>query len=671
MKHTSTEPQVVEDLQGRLSRIEQTLHTAPAQALELTQELLAALPGEPMASLFQGIAHRLLGAPRTAIGVLEPLCRRRPDAPMPQLQLGLALREVGEDEAALNAMRRAVAVRRDFSDAWLALAELLTAMGNTEEADTAFRVYIGQSASNPRLAGPATMLRENRHREAESQLRKHIQNHPNDVVALGMLADLAAQHGRLDDAEAMLRHCLRLAPSYGAARHNHAVVLMRLSRSDEALQEVDRLLADEPGSVAARTLKAAVLVQRLEHAKAIEAYEDLLDEHPNLPKVWTSLGHAYRTVGQRSRSIEAYRKAIAQAPNFGEAYWNLANLKTFEVTESELAAMQSRLKDRRLEAEDRTHLHFAIGKALEDRRRFEESFRHYERGNDLRRQALPYDPERLSSLVGRSKRLFTAEFFAQRGGYGATSAAPIFIVGLPRSGSTLVEQILASHSAVEGTMELPHLMDIAKSLVERKAGRDDSKYPDLLTNLSASELRAAGDDYLDRSRVQRKRGASLFIDKMPNNFIHLGLIQLILPNARIVDVRRHPLACGLSLFKHLFAHGQDFSYGLRDIGHYYRDYVDLMAHFDEVLPGRVHRVVYEPLVEQTESEVRRLLDYCSLPFEEACLAFHRNDRPVSTPSSEQVRLPIFRDALEHWRDYAPWLGPLETELGTLVDTYRS
>lgn len=668
MKHASEPPDAARDLQARLSRIEALLDKAPAQSLALAQELLAETPDEPMASLFQGIAHRLMGRPEAAIAVLEPLARRRPDAPMPALQLGLALRETGNDDAALQAMRRAVAIREDFSDAWLALAELLTAMGNSEEADRAFLAYIERSASNPRLAVPAAMLRENRRVEAETFVRKHLQRHPNDVVALGMLADLAAQHGHLVDAEALLQDCLRLAPSYGAARHNHAVVLMRLNRASDALGEADRLLAQAPASVAGRTLKAAVLVQLLEYDQAIEVYEGLLAEQPNLPEVWASLGHALRTVGQRERSIEAYRTAIARAPDFGEAYWNLANLKTFQITDGELADMQSRLDNRQLGVDDRTHFHFAIGKALEDRRRFEESFRHYARGNDLRRQTLSYDPEHLSRLVSRSKRALTREFFAQRDGYGASSTAPIFIVGLPRSGSTLVEQILASHPAVEGTMELPHVMDIAKSLVQR-AGGDETAYPELLANLSASELRAAGEDYLERSRPQRKRGAPRFIDKMPNNFMHLGLIQLMLPNARIVDVRRHPLACGLSLFKQVFAQGQPFSYGLTDIGRYYRDYVELMAHFDTALPGHVHRVAYESLVGQTQSEVHRLLDYCGLPFEKACLRFHENTRPVSTPSSEQVRIPVFADAVDHWRHYEPWLAALKAELGPLAETY--
>jgi tetratricopeptide (TPR) repeat protein len=385
--------------------------------------------------------------------------------------------------------------------------------------------------------------------------------------------------------------------------------------------------------------------------------------------VWASLGHVLRTIGRREQCVAAYRKAIALAPKFGEAYWNLANLKTLQITDPELESMCAQLENPDLGAEDRIHFHFATGKALEDRDAFPESFRHYAEGNRLRRQTVRYNADDLTDLVRRSRALFTGAFFAERTGWGASSADPIFIVGLPRAGSTLVEQILASHSAVEGTMELPHITGIAKSLAERAGG--PAKYPDVLAGMGDEEFRELGRAYLEGTRVQRKLGTPFFLDKMPNNFTHLGLIHLIMPNARIVDVRRHPLACGFSLFKHLFANGQYFSYSLEDIGRYYRDYVELMAHFDAALPGRVHRVIYESLVNDTESEVRRLLEYCRLPFEPSCLSFYENRRAISTPSSEQVRTPIFREALDHWRHYEPWLDPLKAQLGSLIDTYPS
>ena len=675
MKSPSAKPQSGEDLQARLSLVERLLSSDPAQADAQAAELLLAVPGQPMALLFQGIARRLMGNPASAIEILRPLCESWPDAPLPHLQLGLCLRETGDNEAAVQSMRRAVAINSDFSDAWLALADLLTAMADTAGADEAFGMYIRHSMREPRLLEAAAALRENRNGEAESLLRNHLDLHPNDIAALCMLADVLDRvpdrHDRLDEAEALLKRCLELAPSYARARHNYAVVVLRQNRAPAALKETDRLLADEPKNPDFRKLKAAILVRLREYEESIRICEGLLDENPNQPTVWTSLGHMLKSIGRREDCVEAYRKAIALAPHFGEPYWSLANLKTFQIADPELESMRVQLEKRDLGDEDGTHFHFAIGKALEDRGEFAESFRHYAEANRLRLKNNPYNADELTDHLRRCIALFTAELFADRGSCGASATDPIFILGLPRSGSTLVEQILSSHSAVEGTMELPDIAAIAKSLDTSKSGPDESKYPEALANMGQDALRELGHSYIEQTRVQRKLGTPFFIDKMPNNFAHVGLIHLILPNARIVDVRRHPLACGLSLFKEHFARAQNFSYSLEEIGRYYRTYVELMAHFDAVLPGRVHRVIYESLVNDTEVEVRRLLESCGLPFEESCLNFYENKRAVSTASSEQVRTPIFRKGLDHWRHYEPWLDPLKAQLGSLVETYAA
>lgn len=666
---SSAKPEAVPALEARLSLIERSLSSDPAQAERLAAELLTAVPGHPMALLFQGIARRLMGNPAAAMEVLTPLCRSVQDAPLPHLQLGLALRESGENASAVRSMRRAVAIKPDFSDAWLALADLLTAMGEKKGADQAFGTYVRHAARDRRLLEPAAHLRENRTAEAEALLRNHLERHPADICALCMLADVAQRHARLDNAEALLKKCLDLAPGYRLARHNYAVVLLRQERPVDALREADRLLADEPRNADVQHLRAAILLRLGDYEEAIEVLESILDEHPEEPGVWSSLGHALRTVGRLEQCIDAYRKAVALAPAFGEASWNLANLKTYRITDAELESMRRQLEKTDLRSEDRIHFNFAIGKALEDRAAFSESFRYYAEGNRLHRRSIHYVADELAEHVRRSLAIFTPAFFAERTGFGLVSTEPIVIVGLPRAGSTLVEQILASHSAVEGTMELPYIVDIAKQLAARAAGTGGAGYPDMLAGLDEGEFRGLGQTYIERTRDRRKRDTPYFTDKMPNNFAHLGLIQLILPKARIVDVRRHPLACGLSLFKHRFASGRHFSYSLEDVGRYYRDYVELMAHFDAVLPGRVHRIFYETLVEDTESEVRRLLEHCGLPFEESCLNFFDNRRAVSTPSSEQVRMPIFRDAVEHWRNYEPWLGPLKAQVGSLADAY--
>jgi tetratricopeptide (TPR) repeat protein len=530
--------------------------------------------------------------------------------------------------------------------------------------------HLGTSPTTDlRLLAAGAALHANRIPEAEALLRAHLKQHPEDVRAIRMFAEVAVRIGRLKDAENLLIRCLELAPDFTGARHNYASVLYRLNRPVEALREIDQLLEADPRSPAHRNLKASVLTRIGEYERATRIYQDVLAEYPGQPKLWMNYGHALKTAGREAESIDAYRKCIELNPGAGEAYWSLANLKTFRFSAADTDAMQAQLARTDLSAEDEFHFHFAIGKALEDARAFPQSFEHYAHGNRLRRTLLPYDAEEMSSMVQRSKASLSKDFFAQRSHFGSPSADPIFIVGLPRAGSTLVEQILSSHSAVEGTMELPDLMQIARQLRTGTAGAPAAGYPDVLTTLSAEECRSLGEQYLRQTRIQRKTGTRFFIDKMPNNFTHVGLIRLALPKAKIIDVRRHPLGCCLSVFKQHFARGQAFSYDLEDIGRYYRDYVELMHHFDQVLPGAVYRVTYERLVDDTETEVRRLLEYCGLPFEENCLNFHLNTRPVRTASSQQVRQPIFRDGVDRWRDYEPWLDSLKRALGPVLEAY--
>ena len=424
-------------------------------------------------------------------------------------------------------------------------------------------------------------------------------------------------------------------------------------------------MKDDPGHPGYRNLKAAALGRIGEYDQAIDLYGGVLKEHPGQPKVWMSYGHALKTVGRQAEAVAAYRRSLDLAPALGEAWWSLANLKTVRFTDADVAAMRAGLARGDISGEDRFHLDFALGKALEDEGDYEASFRHYAAGNALRRESLGYDAEETTDHLRRSKALLTPGFFAARAGQGDPSTAPIFIVGLPRSGSTLIEQILSSHSQVEGTQELPDIIALSRRL----GGKARDAYPEALAGLGPADLSALGAEYLSRAQIHRKLGRPFFIDKMPNNFQHLGLIQLILPNAKVIDARRHPLGCGFSGFKQHFARGQGFTYSQEDIGRYYADYVALMAHFDAVLPGPVHRVIYEQLVADPEGQVRALLDHCGLPFEAECLRFYENDRAVRTASSEQVRQPIFTDAADHWRHYEPWLGPLKASLGPVLEHY--
>jgi tetratricopeptide (TPR) repeat protein len=484
-----------------------------------------------------------------------------------------------------------------------------------------------------------------------------------------MLAEVAARIGRYQDAETLLARCLELAPGFLPARHNYATVLHRQNKPEAALAQVDRLLAEEPRNPGYRNLRAAVQGRIGEYAASIEQYREVLAEYPNQAKVWMSLGHALKTAGHNAESIDAYLKSIEKAPHLGEAYWSLANLKTFRFTPEQVQAMRIQLGREDLSHDDRFHFEFSLGKALEDAGEFAESFAHYLEGNRLRRATLRYDPDENHEHVHRSRRLFTREFFADRAGFGCEAPDPIFVVGLPRSGSTLIEQILASHSRVEGTMELPDVGMLARVVGARTTRPGVNAYPRALEKFAADELRALGERYLQQTRIQRKTAAPFFIDKMPNNFAHVGFIHLMLPRARIIDARRHPLGCCLSGFKQHFARGQAFTYDLVDLGRYYRDYVELMAHFDAVLPGRVHRVYYERMVDDTEHEVRRLLEYCGLDFEPGVLKFHENQRAVRTASSEQVRQPIYRSGMEQWQHFEPWLDALKRSLGEVLDRY--
>ena len=647
------------------------LATDAARAGRSARDILRAVPKDPRALLILGSALRRQGDFAAARAVLEPLARTYPNAALTQYELGLVLSGLGEAPAAIGALRRATGLKRDLAEAWKALGDELFRAGDAAGAEAAFKVHVRASVRDPALTGAADALFADDAALAERLLRAHLNGRPSDTAARQMLAQACLQLGRQDEAQGLLAACLQADPGFDGARFQLAEALFHQQRAAEAIPHVRELLAREPDDPAYRNLLAACLGMVGEYGPAIEIYERLLADYPRHPRIWLNYGHALRTVGRHDDAVAAYRRCIALAPGLGDAYWSLANLKTAAVPEGLETAMRDQLARSDLPADDRLHLHYALGKTLEDRGDPAGAFAQYSAGAALRRHDLRYDADDTTALTGRSIALFTPAFFNARAGAGSPSEAPIFIVGLPRSGSTLVEQILASHSLVEGTMELPDIALIAQEQMRLPAGDPATPYPDVLASLDAGRFSALGEAYIERTRVQRKSGRPFFVDKMPNNFHHIGLIQLILPNARIIDVRRHPLGSGFSAFKQHFAHGHAFSYDLADLGRYYRDYVALMAHFDAVLPGRIHRVIYEDLVEDTEREVLRLLDYCKLPFEPGCLKFYENDRAVRTVSSEQVRRPIFRQGLEQWRAYEPWLDPLKSALGPALDGWRA
>ena len=544
----------------------------------------------------------------------------------------------------------------------------LIVRGRLDEARRKEAEYLRELATDPPLQRAARALCEDRVPEADFLLKEYQRQHPDDALALRLRAEAAFLRRKDLDAVAWLTRCLALT-EFPGARFARALANYRAGQAVAAQQDLEAALATDPDNPAYRALLAAALSKTSEVERTVELYERLTREYPQQPKLWMAYGHVLKASGRQPDSIAAYRRSIELEPRLGEAWWSLANLKTVKFDATDITTMQRQLVRDDLDGEDRLHFEFALGKALEDAKRYEESFKHYAEGNRLRLIETPYDIETSTINLRRSERILTREFFAERAGLGCPAPDPIFILGLPRAGSTLIEQILSSHSQVEGTMELPDITDIARSIADRRKNREDYDYLPLLGEVAPQEWRELGERYLATTRVHRKLGRAYFIDKMPNNFTHLGLIHLILPNARIIDARRHPLASCFSNFKQHFAMGQLFSYGLENIGRFYREYVALMAHYDAVLPGRVHRVFYERMVEDTESEVRRLLEYCGLPFEERCLRFYENERIVRTASSEQVRRPIYKEGVDHWRHYEPWLDPLKAALGDVLEAY--
>jgi len=655
-------------LDTALDHTQRLMTSEPRLAAEQATEILKVAPGHPLATLLLGVANRRAGDAATSQTVLEPLARSQPNWAAAHYELGLTLGVRRNGEGAVAALRRAVSLKPEMPDAWRALGDHLTASGDAVAADEAYAQHIKFSTNDPRLLEAAAALCENRIPVAESLLRAHLKQFPTDLPALRMLAEVAARLQRYADAEVLLERALELAPSFVPARHNYAVVLHRQRKIKAAWEQVQKLVEADPLNPSYRTLKAAIASGIGEYDQALELYAGVLAEYPHNARVWMSYGHSLKTANRQTDCVQTYRKSIELAPQLGEAYWSLANLKTFKFEPADIEAMQTQLARGKLTPEDRFHFHFALGKAFEDAAQFAESFKHYEEGNSLRRKGVGYDADWNSEQMRRMQALFTPQFFAARAGQGASAPDPIFIVGLPRSGSTLLEQILSSHPQVEGTMELADMPNLVRELGGSQV-RAKSKYPESIAALDADALLALGERYLELTRIYRRTDAPFFIDKLPNNFAHTGLIHLILPRAKIIDARRHPLGCCFSGYKQHFARGQHFTYNLDDIGRYYRDYVELMAHYDAVLPGRVHRVIYEQLIEDTEGEVRRVLDYCGLPFDQRCLRFYENERAVRTASSEQVRRPIYREGVDHWVNYEPWLGPLKSALGSVLEHY--
>jgi tetratricopeptide (TPR) repeat protein len=640
-----------------------------AQALQAALALLAEAPDHCEVLYLVARNQRYLGQIEAALQTLARMEQHYPHYSRMHEERGHCYVVLRDAPRAIDALLHAVNLNPALPSSWNLLEGLYRMAGDTVNAATAASHVATLKRMAPDVVRATSHYSDGEFDAAEQIIRAYLLKAGNDVEAMRLLARIGLKRDVLDDAETLLEAVLKIAPGYRAARYDYACVLLERHLYQRACEEAENLLVIEPDHLDYRALYASASVGLGEHDRAIALYQKLLQEVPAAADLHLSLAHSLKTQGRQAESIAAYRAAASARPDFGDAYWSLANLKTHRFDDDEIARMRSAEASPVTQPIDRYHLCFALGKALEDRADYAESWRYYSQGNALKRSESRYRAEITETGTRKQIEVCTREFFANRDGIGDKSPDPIFIVGLPRAGSTLIEQILASHSRVEGTHELGEIPRMVLDLQGRQPDLGDPRYPGVLAELAPEDFQRLGEKYLSDTRIYR--GNKLyFIDKMPNNFRHIGLIHLILPHATIIDVRREPIACCFSNLKQLFATGQEFTYSAEDIARYYRTYLEVMQHWDEVLPGRVLRVLHEDVVDDLESNVRRILDFCGLAFEPACLEFYKTARSVRTASSEQVRQPIFRDGVDQWKKYEPWLGPLKEALGDALVRYR-
>jgi tetratricopeptide (TPR) repeat protein len=655
-------------LSGVLESAAELLAADPESAATRASEVLDTVPGQPQALLLLIGALKVMGAEEGAGNLLDWMAREYPNLASVHYELGCLLGGMGKTKDAIERFSRAVALEPNHPLAWRGLGDQLARNGDHRKAREAYARHLRISLKELKFVEDATVADAHDLGKAENILNQALAINPTDVVTVRMLGEFHLRMGRLREAEATIRRAVDLAPGCIPTRNLYCVALNQLMDWKGSNEQLQILLEQQPGNPRLQAMLAANLIMLGERDEALRIFDKVRTEVGTDKEFWLNYGHAGRAVGRDNQVIvDAYRKGLELDPGFGAAWWALADLKTYRFSPAEIEMMREQLKREDLADGQRSHLEFALGKALEDEGAYAESFEHYSNANARRRPYVPYNADSVHADIARAKSVFTPAFFSARKGRGCLAPDPIFIVGMPRAGSTLVEQILASHSQVEGTMELPDLGDMVGRLIRQNP---DKPFPDLLLDFDDAALRKLGEDYLERTRYQRKLGRPFFTDKAGNNFVYVGLIHIILPNAKIIDARRHPLACGFSCYKQAFAPGAlHLSYDQTDVGRYYRDYADVMRHYDKVLPGRVHRIFHESLLENPDAEIRRLLQYCGLPFEEQCLRFHETERTVRTSSSQQVRQPIQKKKVEIWQHYEAYLQPMKDALGEVLTRY--
>ena len=630
--------------------------------------ILTEIPEHTEALYICAVSQRYSNDFPKALSTLHTLKSVSPEYGRAYQEQAHIFRAMGDRTRALLNYQQACQLNPGLEASWLAQSEILTEMGRSTEAQNAKGFYERLKALPRELHIATNLLHEGRLVKAEQVCKAYMIKDQRNVEGMRLLADIASRMGASNEAEFLYDTALELEPKNIAVLIDFVSFLKSVQKSEKALKHAENLNKILPNNPMLQSILAIQQLQVGDYDNAMTLFDKVLAKVPQDPVTLTSKGHALKTYGKQDEAIACYRDAFKFKPDYGEAYFSLANLKTYRFLDDEISQMESVLQGGDLNLQNRAQLNFSLGKAYEDKKDYETAFKFYDEGNANKRTLSRYNTERMTEDLQAQKHACDAEMFISKAGPGHDAKDPIFILGLPRAGSTLLEQILASHSQIDGTLELPNILSLANKLTRRSLGTD-SEYPRNLKDLSTDELKKFGQAFIEDTRIHRE-DAPFFIDKMPNNFRHIGLIHLILPNAKIIDARRHPMACCFSGFKQLFAEGQEFTYGLEQIGRYYRDYVDLMSHWDKVLPSKILRVQYEDVVADTETQVRRMLDYLDLPFEESCVEFHKTERSVRTASSEQVRQPIFKSGLEQWKNFEPWLDPLKEALGPALENYR-
>ena len=631
-------------------------------------EILKKFPNDPNALRLSGVSSLEQEKPEVALIPLQKAIRVAPKFLQAHENLAQAWTQLGDLNKAEVCFKKCLELDASNFSNWKALGDVLSDQGKDEEADKAYKNAISTDKKYLDLQKAMSQVQKGNLGEAEKIYREILSDDPNNVDALRLLALLASRTGAVDQAINMLENCTKIAPDYALAWENLAK-MYRQKDDPDSLQKAafcfTKATELRPNWAEGWAGLGTMQTRSSQHEEGIESYKKSIELKANQPRVHLSLGHVYKTTGNQEACISSYNEAISFDNNFGEAYWSLANLKTYKFSGEEISSMEKKIELTEVPEREKVHFLFSLGKALEDMGNYDESFEYYKRGNDLNRGRTTYDPKAIEALSERLKQFFTEERFHENKDFVNNSNSPIFIVGLPRSGSTLIEQILASHSKIEGTMELPNIMNIARKL--GNSTKDRTAYPEVIESLQGSDLTDLGKSFIDETQFLRT-GKQYFIDKMPNNFSHIGLIKLILPNAKVIDARRNPMDTCFSCFKQLFARGQAFTYDLSEIARYYVNYVNLMDHWDKVLPGYVFKVQHEDLINNQEGVTRDLIDFCEVDFESSTLEFYKTKRAVKTASSEQVRQPINTKGVNQWKNYESHLKDLKFHLESIITT---